>query len=558
MLTELVVEDLGVIERVELTFERGSSALTGETGAGKTLVVAALGLLLGGRADRSLVRSGASEARVEARFSLSPDHPVLRALEDIADPASGDGEIELILSRTVSVDGRGRVRVNGRLAPAATLAEIGPFLVEIAGQNEHLRIASSAEQRGLLDLYAGDEARALAAEVTEQVKAAARAEAELERISADESARAEEIASLQAEIAEIEGSELSPGESDHLKDEASRLEHAEAISASATRAEVLLRGDGGIEELLGQAAAVLEEVRAFDPALADLARRLDAARYEIADVAAEALGRMPEVDPDVLEQVRARLGLLRRLQRRYGEDESTILSYAEEARGRLAALGAGEETKERWRRLQEEHAGAAFGAAKRLSAIRAEATADLHRAMGKAMRELALSEATFEVRLEPRALYEGGLETVEFAIAANPGEEPKALSKIASGGELSRIALAVHLVTTGAGAETLVFDEVDAGVGGEAAQAIGRCLAELARGTGAQVLVVTHLPQVAAFADTHYRVTKDRVGPRRATRVAKVDGEERLTELSRMLAGLPESDRARSHARELLDLAISR
>ena len=556
MLIELVVEGLGVIERAELDLDRGCSALTGETGAGKTLLVAALGLLLGGRGDRSLVRPGAEEARVEARFNLPPSHPAIERLE--GDEETGPEDFaELVLARTVTADGRSKARVNGRLAPVATLAEVGPLLVEIAGQNEHLRVASPQVQRELLDAYAGEACKRLAAEVAERVTLAGRAAREIDALEAGERARSGEMESLRAELAEIEAADPREGETELLRAEAVRLEHAEEIGLAADRALQALRGEQGVEELLDGAARALERVGDLDPSLKGLAERLDAARLEVDDVAGDLSGRVPEVDANALEAVRARLAVLARLARRYGADESGLLARAAAARERLEEIESPGTAKERWARAYEEHRRAALELATRLSSLRAEAAERLEHEITVTLRELALPHAVFKVALEPCSLFEGGLESVSFLVAANPGDPARGLHKAASGGELARIALALHLVTAARGPGTLVFDEVDAGVGGEAAQAVGRFLAELASRTGSQVLVVTHLPQVAAFADAHYKVTKTSAQTGASASVQRIAGEERLTELSRMLAGLPHSERAKSHAQELLELAAS-
>ena len=560
MLTELVVEGLGVIERTELVLSGGCSALTGETGAGKTLVVAALGLLVGGKADRSLVRSGTPEARVEGRFCVRRDREVVRMLEEngAAHFDGEDGDLDLVLSRTVSADGRGRVRINGRMAAAGTLAELAPHLVEIAGQHEHVRIGSTTMQRRLLDNYAGGSCEALAAEVAREVKATAHADAMLERLSAAERARETELDALRADIGEIESAAIGSGETERLKAEAMRLEHAESIASATTKTMEWLRGDGGVEELLARSARTLDAVKELDPELAPLGGRLDGALYEVADVAADVAARSAAPDPDGLELVRERLALLARLHRRYGGSDAAVLDHLRAARARVEQLEGAGDVVERWVRERDDRARAALESATRLSAARADAAArlsdDIHALLG----ELALPDARLEVRLEPRPLHEGGLEAVGFFVAVNPGEEAKPLGKVASGGELARIALALHLVTAGAGTSTMVFDEVDAGVGGRAAQAVGRCLSELAKRSGAQVIVVTHLPQVTAFADTHLKVTKTRSRGRTTAVVERVDGEARVAELSRMLAGLPDSASARGHAQELLELAGTR
>ncbi|CAN5520778.1 DNA repair protein RecN [soil metagenome] len=563
MLTELVVQGLGVIDETELVLGRGMSALTGETGAGKTLVVAALGLLLGGKADRTLVRSGSEQARIEGRFVVSAGHPAVAVLAGndlLVSPAEDTGETEIVVARTVAADGRGRARVNGRLVRTAVLADIGSSLVEIAGQHEHARISTPAAQRHLLDAYAGADCLESAHQVGAAVRAAAQAGRSLEQLAGDERARVREMDSLREEIAEIEAAGIEAGEEDALRAEAARLEHADAIAAGVARALDALGGDGGAEERLSAATTDIAELTSTDEALEPLAERLRSATYECNDIARELAARVPLPDPDALEMVRGRLGLLARLRRRYGADTAEVLAYLERAQERMHELERADIEIQRWAARRAEHVAAAESLGRRTSSLRAEAARDLERDLTGVLAQLALPEARFEARLDERSLYEGGYESVTFLVAANPGEELRPLAKVASGGELARIALGLHLVTAGEAeeaADTMVFDEVDAGVGGEAAQAVGRCLAQLARDSGGQVLVVTHLPQVAAFADVHLRVRKETAAQRARSLVETVAGEERVAELSRMLAGLPGSERARGHARELLELAAS-
>jgi DNA repair protein RecN (Recombination protein N) len=554
MLSDLVVEGLGVIDRAELSLDRGCSALTGETGAGKTLVVAALSLLLGGRADRTLVRDGRSEARVEGRFVLraSDEAAELLRARGLIDDSDSD-ELEVLLSRTVG-GGTGKVRVNGRLATVGLLAEVGPLLGEISGQHDHQRLSSPAFQRTLLDSFAGAGAVALAADVAGAVRTAREAERYAQELRAGERERTRELDVLAFEIRTIEGAEIRVGEGVELGERAARLEHAEAIARAIDEAIVALRGERGADELIGGARSAIGAVAADDPELGPLARRLEDAAYEIADVADELVARKVEPDPGTLEEVRERLGVIAGLRRKYGEDEAEILAYLDRSRRRARELESFDSD------LQAAEAAATNGIkratdlAERLGRERRDAAASLAEEVEALLEDLAIPGARFEVSLQPRTLSEGGLEDVEFLVAAGPGVELRPVSKIASGGELSRIALALHLVASASGAETMVFDEVDAGVGGEAAQAVGRALADLAVRSQAQVIVVTHLPQVAAFADSHFLVSKSLS----EASVTRVDGDERLGELSRMLAGLPRSGRAREHARELLDFAAAR
>ena len=556
MLIELVVEGLGVIERAELELEPGCSALTGETGAGKTLVVAALGLLVGGRSDRALVREGAAEARIEGRFVVHGSHDavaILRAhgiLED-PDPSS---EIEIVMTRTIAVDKGGKARINGRLVTVATLAELGERLVEIAGQHETQGVGAPPRQRMLLDSFAGPDALNTSESVAGAVRAAARTKREFDELLASERERERELDLLRYEIDEIAGAELREGEHERLAAEALRLEHAESIALAVDGAADALRREGGAAETLTSAYRYVDEAARRDPSLAELARRLEGASLEVADVADELARSLVAPDPQLLDETRQRLDVISRLRRKYGETISEILDYLGRKRARVAELEGAEVSLARLRSSHEELLERAHELAASLHEERARAAVRLERAMEEALAGLALDGARFEVALGERELYEGGIDAVEFRVAANPGESPRPVAKVASGGELSRIALALHLLTSTPGAGTLVFDEVDAGVGGRAAQSVGRALAELAATTGAQVLVVTHLPQVAAFADTHYRVAKA-VERRASSMVSRIDGTQRVDELSRMLAGMPESDRAREHAQELLDSA---
>jgi DNA repair protein RecN (Recombination protein N) len=557
MLIELVVEGLGVIERAELELEPGCSALTGETGAGKTLVVAALGLLVGGRSDRALVREGASEARIQGRFVVGGSHDaveILRAhgiLED-PDPSS---DVEIVMTRTIAADKGGKARINGRLVTVAALNELGECLVEIAGQHEAQGIGAPPRQRMLLDSFAGPDVLTNSKSVADAVRAAARTKREFEELLASERERERELDLLRYEINEITRAELREGEHETLVAEASRLEHAESIALALEGAGEALRGEGGAAETLTSAYRDVDQAARRDPSLAELARRLEAASLEVADVADELARSLVAPDPGLLDETRQRLDVISRLRRKYGETESEILDYLDRKQARVAELEGAESSLELLRTTHEQLLERAHDLAASLHEKRARAAVRLERAMEETLATLALDGARFEVALADRELYEGGIDAVELRVAANPGESPRPVAKVASGGELSRIALALHLLTSTPGAETMVFDEVDAGVGGRAAQSVGRSLAELAATTGAQVLVVTHLPQVAAFADTHYRVAKEAGEVRASAMVARVEGAERVDELSRMLAGMPESDRAREHAQELLDSA---
>ena len=553
MLTELVVEGLGVIERADLTLEPGSTALTGETGAGKTLVVAALGLLLGGRADRSLVRSGAAGAAVEGRFVVPATHPAaaLAAAHDALE--GGEGEVEIVLARSIGADGRGRARLNGRLVTAGVLGEVAGSLVEIAGQHEHARVAEAGVQRALLDAYAGPEALDLARRVGAGVRAAREAERARERAGAETAAGQAAARALEEEIAAIESAAVRAGEAEELAAQVARLENAEAIASALGHAADVLRRDAGAHELLEEAARAAEGAAVADAELTPLVERLRAASIEVDDLARDLRAAAPAPDAGALEAGRERLATLARLRRRYGLADDPE-AHLDRARARAAELRERAAEEDRLAAEHERLVAEAERLAARLTSLRRDAAHRLARELPATLATLALPQARVDVVLSARDLYEGGWEGVDISVALNPGEDLRPVAKVASGGELARLTLALRLLAGRASVTTLVFDEIDAGIGGEAARAVGRALADLARGSAAQVLVVTHLPQVAAFAETHMRVTKEAQADRTIARVERLDDEGRVAELSRMLAGLP-SGRARGHARELLEMA---
>lgn len=552
MLSELVVENLGPIAGAEIVLQPGSSALTGETGAGKTLLVTAVMLLTGSRADRGIVRDGADEARVEGRFVVPADHAVVAMLEsrDLLVPTGP--EVEIVVTRTITSSGS-RARINGRLVPISVLGDIGSAVVEIAGQHEHHLLASPRAQREVLDGFAGAEAVELALHVAGDVRELVRIERELDRLRANERERARELDVLRFEIGEIEAASIRVGELEELSGEVARLEHAEDLGRALLGAVEELSGDRGADERLAVALANLEQVVDKDPSLRSLAERVAAAAEEIRDIAGDLSARVQEPDPASLEAAHERLAELARLRRKYGDAEEHILDYLERSKARAEELAATSNSIDDLESSARSLRAAALEHARELSAIRRNSVAGLQVEAERLLAELAMTGSRFVVDIAETELYEGGIDAVTFKVATGPGEKPRPLTKIASGGELSRIALALHLLVSDAGADTMIFDEVDAGVGGAAARSVGEALARLGR-DGSQVLVVTHLPQVAAFADCHYRVHR-RDGERREVTVERVDAAERVEELSRMLAGLPESDRAREHAQELLDLA---
>ena len=526
MLAELHVRDLGVIADLQLVLEPGMTALTGETGAGKTLVVEAIELLMGGRADAVLVRPGAEEARVEGRFVA--------------------GESETVLARAVPGNGRSRAYIDGRLATATELAELGKGLVDLHGQHAHQSLLSPRAQRTALDRFAGVDLAPLN-RARDRIKAVDDA---LTALGGDARARARELDLLRFQLAELEAARLDdPDEDAALEAEEDLLADAAAHRDAAGAAHELLSGEGQAADRLGEATAALAGRAPF----AAPEERLRAMAAELADVAAEVrtTGEGIADDPERLEAVRARRRLLRELCRKYGETLAEVVAYREEAADRLAELESHEQRALELEGQRDTARAEVARAAAEVGTARRRAAPALAAAVAEILRQLAMprAELAVEVGDDPG-------DDVSFRLSANPGEPPLPLAKVASGGELARTMLALRLALLSSGGtghddpSALVFDEVDAGIGGEAALSVGRALAAL--GHDHQVLVVTHLPQVAAFADAQVAVTKSERGGRTLAAARVLDDGDRVVELSRMLAGRPDSDAARGHAEELL------
>jgi DNA repair protein RecN (Recombination protein N) len=536
VLLELAVRDLGVIPELRLVLGPGMTAVTGETGAGKTMVVDAIELLVGGRADPMLVRTGASEAWVEGRF-VRP-----------GDPAGGGEPGEVVLSRAIPRNGRSRAYIDGRLATAGELAAVGAALVDLHGQHAHQSLLHPAAQRESLDRFGGvdlDPLRAARYDVALVVD-------ELTALGGDERARARELDLVRYQVGEIDGAALEgPDEDERLEAEEDLLADAAAHRAAASGALAALSGDGNgasdgaasASDAVGAAVAAVAGRAPFRDAEA----RLRALAAELTDVAAElrAAGESIDEDPARLDVVRERRQLLHDLRRKYGDTLADVLSEGERLRARLAQLEDHDRRAAELDAALIEARKVEAAAAAVVAASRREAAPALAQRIQTNLADLAMSKA--QVAIEVRGDDPG--DDVEVLLAANPGTPPLPLAKVASGGELARTMLALRLVLTGA-PPTLVFDEVDAGIGGTAALAVGRSLARLAGKH--QVLVVTHLPQVAAYADEQVQVAKQSDDAATVSQARVLDRPERVVELSRMLSGQPDSDAARTHAAELL------
>ena len=576
MLEELRITSLGVIDSSALELGPGLTVITGETGAGKTMVVTALGLLLGGRADSGAVRAGATRARVEGVV----DATSLPGFRDSVEEAGGAVEDHrVVLARNVAAEGRSRAWVGGAAVPVTTLGEVAEPLVAVHGQSDQHRLLRPGAQRTALDRFAGRALAAVAAEYAAAWGELVATERDLAEVVGSARERAREADQLRFGLEEIETVDPQPGEDAELAAEESRLGFADTLRTAAEQAREALSSEEGAPDALATSSAArqhLDGVREHDPEAGKLADRIAEIAYLLNDVAADVASYAArlETDPARLAAVSERRAALTALTRKYGETLDEVLAWAEDGAGRLLDLDGTDERITELEGRRDELRGRLGDLAGRLTALRSEAATALGTAVTAELKALAMPHARVSVAVRqqevdaPRApagpvLEVGGrwlratgdgVDEVELLLAANTGSEPRPLHKGASGGELSRVMLAleVSLAETDP-VPTFVFDEVDAGVGGKAAIEVGRRLARLAR--AAQVLVVTHLPQVAAYADRHVVVHKASDGTVTTSGLVVLDDAAREKELSRMLAGVEDSESARAHARELLETA---
>ena len=565
MLEEVRINGLGVIDDAVLELSSGFTALTGETGAGKTMVVTALGLLFGGRADPARVRPGAERAAVEGRLLVSDQ--VARAVEEAGGDLDDDGTV-LVLSRSVSAEGRSRAFAGGRSVPVSLLQVLADDLVAVHGQADQQLLLRSGRQRDALDRFGGPELATVLSDYRRLFARHRAVRAELDALVSAERERAAEVETLRLGLAEIEAVSPVAGEDAALLAEDERLSNADALHAAASTAHEALAGDpaassvgaSDVVTLLGMASRALEAVRSYDPVLAGLAERLSEASYQVSDLATELASYVESLDSDparlaAVQERRAALGLLVRAYGGVSGDVAGVLDWAKQAGSRLAELEGADDKITALAEEEESLASQVGSLAAELTTLRSAAAARFGSEVTAELADLAMPHASLTaVVTELDAPGPFGADDVEIRLAAHPGAPPLPLHKGASGGELSRVMLAIEVVFAGADpVPTFVFDEVDAGVGGKAAVEVGRRLARLAR--SAQVIAVTHLPQVAAFADNHLVVEKSDDGLVTASGVTRLDQPGRIRELSRMLAGLEDSESAQAHAEELLTMA---
>ncbi|MGO1973211.1 MAG: DNA repair protein RecN [Propionibacteriaceae bacterium] len=559
MITDLRIVDLGVIDEASVELSPGLTVVTGETGAGKTMVVTGIGLLLGGRADPKSVRVGARRALVEGRFADPP-----RAIATIVADAGGELEGgELLLSRQVTAAGRSRCYAGGAQLPVTVCGDIAADLVTIHGQSEQVRLASPERQREIVDRYGGKGLAKVLTTYRDRFEAHRRARTELDTLTAEAQARAREVDLLRFGLEEIEKVAPEPGEDTALAAETRRLQASDDLRISTQQGMEALAGEEQMSAVgearegalgaLGAARKALEELSGRDPDAADLATRAADAGYLVEDLIGDLSRYSSRLDsePGRLEAVAARQAELAGLTRKYGDDCDAVLAWSAEAARRLGELEGSDARIDELAATVAALAAELTDLADQLTTRRRKAAKALGTKVVAELGALAMPHARMEFAITRTELGRHGQDQVELLFSANPGSEPRPLAKVASGGELSRIRLGLEVVLADDGHHgTFVFDEVDAGVGGKVAVEIGRRLATLAR--HAQVVVVTHLAQVAAFADRHYVVVKSDDGQVTTSGIAEVTEEDRATELARMMAGLDTSESALAHAGELL------
>jgi DNA repair protein RecN (Recombination protein N) len=560
MLRELRIENLLLIEQAELRFGEGLNAITGETGAGKTVLAHSLDLLMGGKARAQIVRPGADEAWVEGVFDLPEGLLEEPETAELAErfPA---GAREIVLGRRVSAGGRTSAFVAGRAATAADLKLLGGRLLAFFGQHEHRKLTISSAQLEVLDGFAGAEHLELRRRYREAHRECGRLDAELVELREREGSRERDLDLYRYELAEIEDVAPEPEERAAMAEERERLRNADGLREAAAGAHAGLAGaeedGGGAAAALAQAESQLQAAGGLDAGLDEISERVAALAVELADVGAELRGYAEglEADPRRLLAIEERLEAIDRLERKHGGSVESVLEHAERCRTEIARLGGAEQRGAAAEAALAQAEALRQDLGERLSSSRAAAARPLEQRVAVELDSLAMSGATLEVVLEPHPDGYGpsGRETVELRVAPNPGIEAAPLRDAASGGELSRVMLALSGLGQAASAGTMVFDEIDAGIGGNTARVVGERLRAL--GEGRQVVCITHLPQVASLADVHFRLEKELAGDKAVARVERLDGDGVVEEIRRMLGGEKSDEAATRHARELLKAA---
>ena len=563
MLVELHVTNFALIDHLDLSFGAGLNILTGETGAGKSIIIDALGLALGERAGHDLVRTGAGKATVEAVFDLknAPDEMRQKLADAGLDGEEGEEDKDtLFVARELAkTGGKSSCRINGRLMPVAVLKEIAEGLVDVHGQHEHQSLLAADRHIDILDNWGGKDALALRQQVADLSGEVNRLKREREKLRTDARERARMLDLYRFQQEEILGASLKEDEEDELTADRSRLANSEKLSAAATDAYATLsgaeRGSGGALDALNAALSAVEHAAGLDENLSPLVEMLQSAVVYAEDAARglRVYQETVEFNPERLEEIETRLDLIRTLKRKYGETLAEIIAYGADLTAKLDELENSEAREEALTTGIASAESKLTAAASKLTTLRKKAAVKFAAGITRELTDLGMSATKFEVAIEPQAISGKGADKIEFLLSPNPGEPLRPLAKIASGGEMSRIMLAMKSVLAKSGTiPTMIFDEIDVGVGGRTAQTIGDKLEALAK--DAQILCITHLPQIASRAATHFFIEKQVHDGRTTVSVAPLDSEGRVDEIARMLGGSRRSEAVVQHAREMLSV----
>ncbi|MDY7223327.1 DNA repair protein RecN [Halalkalibacterium halodurans] len=560
MLVELSIKQFAIIEQLTVSFDKGLTVLTGETGAGKSIIIDAIGLLLGGRGSAEYVRYGEKRAEIEGLFILEPKHPAFAKAEALGIQAD-DGMI--VLRRDVTNQGKSICRINGKLVTLGILREIGQSLVDIHGQHEHQTLLHKEQHLSLLDHFAGHPLETVLDEYKELYKQYLALERQLAQLTENEKEMAQKTDLFQYQLKEIEAANLEPGEDKRLEAERLKLANAEKLFKSVHDAYNNLYGEGRGLEWINNALTHIEDASSYDPELGKLQQHVQEQYYLLEEAMftlRDYLDKL-EFDPTRLEMIESRLHELQKLKRKYGDSVDAIVEYASTIEEQLdSILHKDDRIKQLEQSLETMRLDLEVESAA-LTNIRKQIAMELTESIHEQLRALYMEKTSFEVKFHETAegkkpFRENGVDDVEFYLSTNPGEPVKPLAKVASGGEISRIMLALKTIFSNhQGVTSVIFDEVDTGVSGRVAQAIAEKIRHIS--VGSQVLCISHLPQVAAMADTHLYISKKEVGGRVTTEVRALKDEEKVEEIARMIAGVEMTELTKEHAKELLDLATS-
>jgi len=558
VLQELSITNFAIIEQLDIAFENGMTVLTGETGAGKSIIIDAVGLLAGGRGSQEFIRTGADKAVLQGMFILPADGVTAHMLDEAG---IDHADNTVILQREIAKSGRNTCRINGMLVNTTTLKRIGETIVDIHGQNEHQELMQPEKHLGLLDEFAAHKIQKLKTTYTQQYEAYQQLSQELRQKNANEKEWAQRLDMLNFQVEEISTAQVKVGEEADLTAERDRLDNYQMINQALQQSYNLLTAEEetpGAVDVVGEAMNALEPIANLDSAFNDITVNVKNAFYALQDASGQISNQLDlqEFDEGRLDEIEQRLDVLSQLKRKYGDSEQQILDYYQKIAAELAKMTDSEENSEGLSQSVAEQKAALLTTGQALSDKRRTCAKSLQRQIHQELKDLYMDKAIFEVRFKPTKgqIYRSGLDSVEFYIQTNPGERMRPLAKIASGGELSRMMLALKTIfSESQGITSIIFDEVDTGVSGRVAQAIAEKISGIAKFS--QVLCITHLPQVAAMADHHYFIAKKITGQRTKTSVSKLAQSDRVQELARMLAGTKVTQLSLEHAEELLRLA---